>query len=84
MTGKAWGVVFVCNATSQVLFTDSFLMVLRRFLTIHGALRRFQSDQGEQIIATSKQLTFGTGPRWTTCAAEGRLLEAGANWWPAL
>jgi hypothetical protein len=51
--GKAWGVVLVCMAMSlfHVKMTksfsmDLFLMTLRRFMTIHRAPRRFQSNQG--------------------------------------
>jgi hypothetical protein len=62
-TGKAWGVVFVCKATSLVHVEmtesypmDSFLMALRRFMMVHGAPRRFQSDQGDQLVVASKQL----------------------------
>jgi hypothetical protein len=62
-TGKGWGVVFVCTATSlvhvemtQSYSTDSFLMALRRFMGLHGAPRRFQSDQGDQLVAASKQV----------------------------
>jgi hypothetical protein len=46
--GKAWGVVFVCTATSLVhvevtdaYSTDSFLLAVRRFMAIHGAPSRF-------------------------------------------
>ncbi len=30
---------------------DSFLIALRRFMTVHGAPRRFQSDNGDQLVA---------------------------------
>jgi hypothetical protein len=63
-TGKGWGVVFVCTATSlvhvemtQSYSTDSFLMALRRFMTLHGAPRRFQSGQGDQLVAALKQVS---------------------------
>jgi hypothetical protein len=62
-TGKAWYVVFICTATSLVhgemtefYSNDSFLMALRKFMIIHGAPRRFQSYQGDQLVAASKQL----------------------------
>ncbi len=59
--GKAWGVVFVCTATSLVhvevtdaYSKDSFLLAVRRFMAIHGAPSRFQSDQGTQLVAAAK------------------------------
>jgi hypothetical protein len=62
-TAKVWGVVFVCTATSLVhveitesYSTDAFLLALRRFMALHGAPRRFQSDQGTQLVAASKQV----------------------------
>jgi hypothetical protein len=62
-TAKAWGVVFVCTATSLVhveitesYSTDAFLLALGRFMALHGAPRRFQSDQGTQLVAASKQV----------------------------
>jgi hypothetical protein len=52
-TGKAWGVVFVCTATSLVhaemnksYSTDFFLMALRRFMTMHGAPRGLHVTPG--------------------------------------
>jgi hypothetical protein len=36
--------------------TDAFLLALRRFMALHGAPRRFQSDQGTQLVAASKQV----------------------------
>ncbi len=61
--GKRGGVVFVCTATSLVhvevtdaYSTDSFLLAVRRFMAIHGAPSRFQSDQGTQLVAAAKQI----------------------------
>jgi hypothetical protein len=57
--GKGWGVVFVCTTTSALHLefidtysTDSFLMALRRFMSV-----RFQSDRGEQLVAAAKQVS---------------------------
>jgi hypothetical protein len=36
--------------------TDSFLMALRRFMSIRGTPTRFQSDRGEQLVAAAKQV----------------------------
>ena len=62
-TAKAWGVVFVCTATSLVhveitesYSTEAFLLALRRFMSLHGEPKRFQSDQGTQLVAASKQV----------------------------
>jgi hypothetical protein len=49
-------------------------------MTIHGVLRRFQLDQGDQLVAASKQLVPGTGPRrksFASCRAppEGWYLQ---------
>jgi hypothetical protein len=62
-TGKAWGVIFVCMSTSlahveiaETYSTESFLMALKRFMALHRAPKRFQSDQGTQLVAASKQL----------------------------
>jgi hypothetical protein len=62
-TGKAWGVIFVCTSTSlahveiaETYSTESFKMTVRRFMALHGAPKRFQSDQRTQLVAASKQL----------------------------
>jgi hypothetical protein len=62
-SGKAWGVVFVCTATSLVHMevtdaysTDSFQLAVRRFMAMHGAPSRFQSDQGTQLVVATKQI----------------------------
>jgi hypothetical protein len=55
--------VFVCTTTSALhvefmdtYSTDSFLMALRRFMSIRGTPTRFQSDRGEQLVAAAKQV----------------------------
>jgi hypothetical protein len=60
---KAWGVFFVCTATSlthveiaESYSTEAFLLALRRFMALHGAPKRFQSDQGTQLVAASRQV----------------------------
>jgi len=62
-TGKGWGVMFVCTASSAIHLeltesysTDSFLQALRRFMCLHGTPSRIQSDHGEQLVAASKQV----------------------------
>ncbi len=55
--------------------TDSFLMALRRFMTVHGAPRRFQSDQGDQLVAASKQLAT-----WNWARVDELCSQKGATW----
>ncbi len=62
-TGKCWGVLFTCTATTAVCLEltesysmDSFLQALVRFTCAHGMLARFQSDAGDQLVAAAKQI----------------------------
>ncbi len=58
--GKSWGVVFVCTTSAMHIefvdtySMDSFLMALRRFMCFRGTPSRFQSDRGEQLVASSQ------------------------------
>jgi transposase InsO family protein len=81
-TGKAWGVIFVCTSTSlshvevaESYSTESFLMAVRRFMALHGAPKRFQSDQGTQLVAASKQLAT-----WDWTAVHEQAERVGAEW----
>ncbi len=81
-TGKAWGVIFVCTSTSlahveiaETYSTESFLMAVRRFMALHGAPKRFQSDKGTQLVAASKQLAT-----WDWTAVYELAEKAGAEW----
>ncbi len=81
-TGKAWGVIFVCTSTSlahveiaETYSTESFLMAVRRFMALHGAPKRFQSDQGTQLVAASKQLAT-----WDWTAVHEQAERVGAEW----
>ncbi len=80
--GKAWGVVFVCTATSLVhvevtdaYSTDLFLLAVRRFMAIHGAPSRFQSDQGTQLVAAAKQIRT-----WDWSKVHSEVGARGAEW----
>ncbi len=80
--GKAWGVVFVCTATSLVhvevtdaYSTDSFLLAVRRFMAMHGAPSRFQSDQGTQLVAAAKQIRA-----WDWTRVHSEVGARGAEW----
>jgi hypothetical protein len=81
-SGKAWGVLFVCTATSLVhvevtdaYSTDSFLLAVRRFMAIHGAPSRFQSDQGTQLVAAAKQIRT-----WDWSKVHSEVGARGAEW----
>ncbi len=59
-TVKAWGFIFVCMSTSlahveiaEMYSTEFFLMAVRRFMALHGAPKRFQSDQGTQLVVAT-------------------------------
>jgi hypothetical protein len=54
---------------------ESFLMAVRRFMALHGAPKRFQSDQGTQLVAASKQMAT-----WDWWAVQETAERAGANW----
>ena len=63
VTGKCWGVLFCCTTTSAVHLEvtesyslDSFLLCLRRFVSLRGTPSRFQSDPGDQLVAAAVQL----------------------------
>ena len=77
ISGKGWGVIFVCMATSAIHLeltksysTDSFLQAMRRFICAHGTPSRVQSDRGTQLIAAAKEVAqwdFSGIQEW--CAA---------------
>ena len=60
--GKVFGVIFTCMYTravcdvSQNYSTDAFLLVLRRFVAIHGYPKKIFSDPGTQLLSASKEL----------------------------
>ena len=61
--GKAYGVIFNCLTTRAVYIdladgydTDSFILVLRRFISIRGNPRKVRSDPGSQLIAAGKEI----------------------------
>jgi hypothetical protein len=81
-TNKCWGVVFVCTATwavhvevSMSYSADLFLMALRRFMSIRGAPRRLQSDQGDQLVAAAKCITT-----WYRSKVHERCEKKGTTW----
>ena len=63
-TSKAYGVIFNCLGTRAVYLdiaadysTDKFLMVLRRFVSLHGYPSKLLSDNGTQLVAANKELS---------------------------
>ncbi|CAG2242061.1 unnamed protein product [Mytilus edulis] len=61
--GKAYGVLFNCLTTRAVYVdlaegydTSSFIMTLRRFVTVRGYPRKMISDSGSQLVAAGKEL----------------------------
>ncbi len=80
-TGKVWGVIFVCTSTSlahmeigETYSTESFLMAVRRFMALHRVPKRFQSDQGTQLVAASKQMAT-----WDWSAVHETVEKGGAE-----
>ncbi len=72
----------MCTSTSlahveiaETYSTKSFLMAVRRFMALHGAPKRFQSDQGTQLVAASKQLAT-----WDWTAVDELAEREGAEW----
>ena len=62
-TSKAYGVIFNCIGTRAVYLdlapdysTESFLMVLRRFVSLRGYPSKMYSDNGAQLVAASQEL----------------------------
>jgi hypothetical protein len=72
----------VCTSTSlahveiaETYSTESFLMAVRRFMALHGAPKRFQSDQGTQLVTASKQLAT-----WDWTAIHEAVEKENAEW----
>ena len=61
--GKGYGVIFNCLTTRAAYIdladgydTDSFILVLRRFISIRGQPTKIRSDPGSQLVAAGKEL----------------------------
>jgi transposase InsO family protein len=72
----------MCTSTSlahveiaETYSTESFLMAVRRFMALHGAPKRFQSDQGTQLVVASKQMAA-----WDWTAVQETAEKVGAEW----
>ncbi|KAK3105008.1 hypothetical protein FSP39_015108 [Pinctada imbricata] len=84
--GKAFGVIFTCLTTRGVYLdladsysTDSFLMVLRRFVSIHGYPRKLRSDVGTQLVSASKELKE-MNKNWDWKRIEAHGVHSGMDW----
>jgi Family of unknown function (DUF5641) len=82
ITGKGWGVVFVCTASSAIHLeltenysTDSFLQALRRFMCLHGTPHTLISDRGEQLVAAAHQVE-----NWDVSAIQRWLSNREIQW----
>ena len=60
---KVYGIIFNCMVSRAVYLdlaegydTESFLMTLRRFVSIRGFPKRMHSDGGTQLVAANKEL----------------------------
>jgi len=60
---KGWGVIFTCMLSRAVHLdlstsqdTESFLLVLRRFISIRGSPVKLRSDPGSQLEAADKEM----------------------------
>lgn len=84
--GKAYGVIFNCGVSRGVYIdvadsydTDGFLLVLRRFITIHGYPYKFRADHGSQIVAGSKEISeIMRGWDWSRISSFG--VTHGSSW----
>ncbi len=79
---KVWGVIFVCTATSlthveiaESYSTEAFLLALRRFMALYGTPKRFQWDQGTQLVAASRQVKA-----WDWTRVRQQADGVGAEW----
>jgi hypothetical protein len=82
ITGKVWGVIFVCTASSAIHLeltesysTDSFLQALRRFKCLHGTPHTLISDRGEQLVVAAHQVE-----NWDASAIQEWLANRRIQW----
>jgi transposase InsO family protein len=82
VTGKGWGVIFVCTATTAIHIeltesysTDSFLQALRRFVCMRGAPARIYSDRGTQLVQAAKEVA-----QWDFSAIQSWCSERKFTW----
>ena len=62
-TGKAWGLMIVCQSSSAVAIEvlgdysmDAFMLAFSRFCARYGSPEELVSDQGTQLVAAAKEL----------------------------
>ncbi|XP_068674368.1 uncharacterized protein [Montipora foliosa] len=85
-TSKTYGVIFTCLGTRAVYLdiaadysTDKFLMVLRRFVSLHGYPSKLFSDNGTQLVAANKELSNIT-KNWDWNKLKGFGITEGFEW----
>jgi hypothetical protein len=84
--GKAYGVLFNCMSSRAVYVdlaegydTSSFIMVLRRFVSMRGYPKKIRSDAGSQLVAASKELnTMAQSWNWDAIKMFGK--DNGMEW----
>ena len=72
VSGKEWGIIFVCIATlaiyivlTELYFTDSFLQAMRQFICAHGTPSKVQSDHRTQLMAAAREVAVAREvPQW--------------------
>ena len=83
---KGYGVLFNCLSTRAIHIdvatdysTDSFFLVLRRFVSMHGYPGKLYSDNGSQLISACKEMKrVLVGLDWDKIKAFGA--EKGTEW----
>ena len=85
-TSKTYGVIFTCLGTRAVYLdiasdysADKFLMVLRRFVPLHGYPCKLFSDNGTQLVAANKELSNIT-KNWDWNKLKGFGVTEGFEW----
>ena len=83
---KRYGVLFTCMAsraihlgTSNSLDTDSYINVLRRFISPRGPIRQLRSDQGTNFVGALKELAEALG-EMDQERIKAKLLEEQCDW----
>ena len=83
---KIYGCIFVCFTTRAVhiedvgsLETDTFILALRRFISVRGAVKELWSDNGTNSTAGEKELS-SLKREWNQRAITKATHEKGVEW----